>query len=68
MSGSTILSETEKAEMLQDATDAGRGSAFRAARRKSHEGSLDDYIDFLSENMGFVESDPLKRITVHFRL
>jgi hypothetical protein len=68
MSGSAILSEAEKAEMLQDATDVSRGRAFEAARRRSHEGSLDDYIEFLSQNMEFVESDPVKKTTVDFKL
>lgn len=68
MSGSMILSEAEKTEMLQDATNVSRGIAFEAARRRSQEGSLDDYIEFLSQNMEVVASDPLKRITLNFRL
>lgn len=48
MNGSSVLSEKEKREMLQDAKDLKRGQAFLAARLTSQKGSIDDYIDFLS--------------------
>jgi hypothetical protein len=56
------LTEEEKREMLQDARDPIRRRAFAAAQRLCHEGSLDDYIDFLSENMDLAEASP-PRIT-----
>jgi len=52
MSGSVSLTEEEKLEMLADARDPARRAAFAAAQGISHHGTLDDYIDFLSENMG----------------
>jgi hypothetical protein len=69
MSGSIVLTEQEKREMLQDARDSSRRAAFAAAQRLSHEGSLDDYIDFLSENMGLVSGTPPRvHVTDNFRL
>jgi len=54
--------------MLRDAADCRRGQAFMAARRKSQEGGLDDYIDFLSENIGIMESRPTRKKTDNYRL
>ena len=69
MSGSIILTEDEKREMLLDARSPDRKAAFAAARRISNEGSLDDYIDFLSENMAFVPPTPPRRhVTKDYRL
>jgi hypothetical protein len=68
MGGSEILSEEEKQEMLHDVMNGQRGRAFLAARRKSHEGGLDEYIDFLSENTEFLETVPSSRITENFKL
>jgi hypothetical protein len=68
MNGSRIVSEEEKQEMLRDAADCRRGQAFMAARRKSQEGGLDDYIDFLSENIGIMESRPTRKKTDNYRL
>jgi hypothetical protein len=69
MSGSATLSEEEKREMLLDAHDPVRKAAFAAARRISNEGSLDDYIDFLSENMALVPlSPPRRHVTKDYRL
>jgi hypothetical protein len=58
MNGSITLSEEEKREMMLDAQDPVRKTAFAAARKISHEGTLDDYIDFLSENMALVPPSP----------
>ena len=69
MSGSIILTEDEKREMLLDARSPDRKAAFAAARRLSHEGTLDDYIDFLSENMALVPPSPPRRhVTKDYRL
>ncbi|MBW2075809.1 MAG: hypothetical protein JRI58_13880 [Deltaproteobacteria bacterium] len=68
MSGSVTLSEYEKRELLQDAKNVQRGKAFMNARIKSQEGSLDECIDFLSDNMELVEFVPSKRITRKFKL
>ena len=68
MSGSEILSNEEEREMIEDARDVNRGKAFEAARLRSQEGSLDEYIDFLSENMKLFELAPSKRITENYKL
>jgi hypothetical protein len=68
MSGSEILSEEEKQEMLRDGKDAERGKTFWAARLKSHEGGLDEYIDFLSENTDLIETTPARRVISNYRL
>ena len=68
MSGSKKLSELEKNEMLYDAKDRKRGEAFLAARNKSHEGSLDDYIEFLSDNMEILKGASTAKRTDNFRL
>jgi hypothetical protein len=61
MNGSTTSSEEEKHEMLLDAQDPVRKTAFAAALQLSHEGTLDDYIDFLSENMALAPPSPPRR-------
>jgi len=68
MSGSLILSDDEKQEMIEDAKDMQRGNVFNAARVLSQTGSIDDYIDFLSENMDLVKFNPSRRITIDFKL
>jgi hypothetical protein len=68
MNGSAVLSEEEKREMLQDAKDLERGKAFLASRMNSQQGSLDDYIDFLSENIECIKFVCSKRLTTSFKL
>ncbi len=68
MSGSLILSDDEKQEMIEDAKDMQRGNVFNAARILSQIGSIDDYIDFLSENMALVQFNPSRRMTENFKL
>jgi hypothetical protein len=69
MSGSGKLTEEERREMLEDARDPGRRAAFSAAMRLSHEGGLDDYINFLSENMNLVGPwRPRVHVTLDYRL
>lgn len=69
MSGSVRLTEEEKMEMLADARDSARRAAFAAAQGISHQGTLDEYIDFLSENMSIAgESTPRIMKTAGYRL
>lgn len=68
MSGSGMLSEAEKKEMLEDSLNEARGQAFRAARITSQTGSLDDYIEFLSRHAGLFPFKPRKNIAEDFRL
>jgi hypothetical protein len=68
MTGSIKLSDDEKQEMIEDAKDLNRGKLFNAARLLNQRGGLDDYIDFLSENMGLVPFTPSRRITKNFKL
>jgi hypothetical protein len=69
MSSSVRLTEEEKMEMLADARDPARRAAFAAAQGVSHRGTLDDYIGFLSENMGIAgESAPRIMKTSGYRL
>ncbi len=63
------LTEEEKREMLLDARDPTRASAFAAAQQASHAGTLDDYIEFLSANMSMAAaSAPRITVTDDFRL
>ncbi len=68
MGGSTKLSNEEKNEMLADGKDTFRGMIFQKARMRTQQGDLDDYINFLSQNMGFIELLPTKRATDNFKL
>lgn len=69
MSGCVTLTEEEKQEMLLDACDPKRRAAFAAAQRASRRGTRDDYIEFLSENMGMADTSPPRiMVTNHFRL
>ena len=68
MSGLKRLDSDIRQEMLEDAGDLKRRQGFRAARRRSEECDLDEYIRFLSECMESVASEPTKRMTQDFRL
>ncbi len=68
MNGFKRLSRDMRKEMLEDAEDFKRGLAFRAARRKSEQCDLDEYIRFLSKNMEYANPAPTKRLTSDFRL
>lgn len=63
-----MLSETEKKEMVADGLDPGRRRLFQLAREFSQQGNLDDYIDFLSENMTNIETYPTQKICEDYRL
>lgn len=68
MKGSIRITEIEKQEMREDATDPKRREVFRLARESSQSGSLDDYIDFLSENMEYLNLSPTPKITSNYKL
>jgi len=68
MNGSPKISQIEIQEMIQDANDPKRRLAFRLSRALSQKGTLDEYIDFLSENMQLIDFIPTKRITSNFKL
>jgi len=68
MNGSKRLSDQEKQEMLMDADNLERSRAFNSARILSQQGSLDDYIDFLSENIALIDFIPSKKITKNNKL
>lgn len=68
MNGFKRLRSDVRREMLEDTKDFKRGQAFRAARRKSEQCDLDEYIKFLSESMEYVGPEPTKRLTHDFRL
>ena len=68
MNGSLKLTDKERLEMIEDARNISRSKVFQAARMTSHKGSLDDYIDFLSQNLEWVKVIPTKRITTNFKI
>ena len=68
MNSSVKLSSGEKYELLEDANDIGRGKAFDAARLQASEGGIDEYIEFLSQNMEWVKVIATKRVTDNFLL
>ena len=68
MNGSIKLTDEERSEMIEDARDVSRSKVFQAARMTAQKGSLDDYIDFLSQNIEWVNVFPTKRITTNFKL
>ncbi|MHA1372161.1 MAG: hypothetical protein ACTSRA_20880 [Promethearchaeota archaeon] len=68
MTGSIQITEIEKQEMREDAADMKRRVAFFKARECSQKGSLDDYVDFLSENMEYFNLSPTPKITNNYKL
>ena len=68
MNGSMKLTDEEKFEMIEDAKSISRSRAFQAAQFTTQNGSIDDYIDFLSQNIEWVKVVPTKRITTNFKL
>jgi hypothetical protein len=62
------LTDEERLEMIEDARNVSRSKVFQAARITTQNGSLDDYIDFLSQNIEWVEIVPTKRITTNYIL
>ena len=68
MSGSLRLGDELRQEMIQDAQDPRRGKAFLALKVRCHTGTLDEYIEFLSEQFGSFHFSPSKKISDHFKL
>ena len=68
MNGSMKLTDEERLEMIEDARNISRSRVFQAARIISQKGSLDDYIDFLSQNIEWVKVVPTKRISTNYKL
>jgi hypothetical protein len=68
MNGSMKLTDEERLEMMEDARNIPRSKVFQAARMTAQKGSLDDYIDFLSQNIEWVKVVPTKRITTNYKL
>ena len=68
MNGSMKLTDEERLEMIEDARNISRSKVFQAARVSTQKGSLDDYIDFLSQNIDWVKVVPTKRITTNYKL
>ncbi len=68
MNGSMKLTDEERLEMIEDARNISRSKVFQAARITTQKGSLDEYIDFLSQNMHWVKVVPTKRITTNYKL
>ena len=68
MNGSMKLTDEERLEMIEDARNISRSKVFQAARIITQKGSLDDYIDFLSENMKWVKVNATKRMSSNFKL
>jgi len=68
MNGSARLSKEEKQEMVQDAKDLDRRDSFLAVRLKSQEGTIDDYIEFLSQNIVSIQFTPSRKVTANFKL
>jgi len=68
MNGSVKLSIEEKYELLEDAKDLIRGKTFDAARLQASKGGIDEYVEFLSQNMEWVKIVATKRITKNFLL
>ena len=68
MNGSIKLTDEERLEMIEDARNESRSKVFQTARMTAQKGSLDDYIDFLSQNIEWVKVVPTKRITTNFKL
>ena len=62
------LTDEERLEMIEDARNISRSKVFQAARITTQKGSLDDYIDFLSQNIEWVKVVPTKRITTNYKL
>ncbi len=68
MNGSMKFTDEERLEMIEDARNISRSKVFQAARINTQKGSLDDYIDFLSQNIEWVKVVPTKRITTNYKL
>ena len=54
--------------MIEGERNILRSKVFQAARIITQKGRLDDYIDFLSQNIEWVKVVPTKRITTNYKL
>jgi hypothetical protein len=63
-----IFRFTKDIDLVLYAKDVKRRKAFLKARLKSQEGSIDEHIDFLSQNMELIEFVPSKWVTTTFLL
>jgi len=68
MNGSLKFTDEEKFEMIEDVRNVSRSRVFQAARITAQKGSLDDYIDFLTQNIEWVKVRATKRITINYKL
>ena len=68
MSGLPRLKDEERQELLQDSKDARRGEVWRAIKVRCHIGDMEEYIEFLSENIGSFNISPSKMVSDHFKL
>ena len=62
------LTDEEKMEMIEDAKNFQRSKVFQAARIISQKGSLDDYIDFLSQNLEWVSFAATEKKSTNYKL
>jgi hypothetical protein len=68
MSGSIILSDKEKREMIADAENKERAGNFEAARHLNSIQNIDAYIEFLSENLPLFSTELRVKITKNNKL
>jgi len=67
MNGLMKLTDEERLEMIEDARYS-RRKVFQAALITTQKGSLDDYIDFLFQNIEWIKVVPPKLITTNYGL
>jgi hypothetical protein len=68
MNGSPRLNDEERQELLRDGQDLQRGKAFRDLKVRAHRGTLDEYIEFLSENLESFHLPLFPKKSDHFKI